>query len=278
MSQIKIVTDSTAFLEKDVLERYDIEVVPLHVNFTGESILDGTIDSAAFFDKLKKSSTIPSTSQPSPGDFARIFKESIEEGKEIIAILISSGISGTVESAKTAAKMVDPSRISIIDSLSTSGGLAFLVSAAAQAAEEGKAREKIVALLEDLKNKLQVLFVPESLHYLKKGGRIGGAQALLGTILQIKPILFFSEGKIEVYEKVRTMKKALQRLADELPPASAGLQVAILTAEAEESTRMLKELVRKRLPDQPIKIYELSPVIATHVGPVVGLVFIKHTN
>ncbi len=278
MTQIRIITDSTAFLDKEVLEQYDIEVVPLYVNFADETIVDGTIDSATFFHKLRNSPEIPSTSQPSPGDFTQVFERLIKEGKEIISILISSGISGTVESAKTAAKMVDPSRISVVDSLSTSGGLAFLVSAAAQAAEEGKTREEIVNLLENLKNRLQVLFVPESLHYLKKGGRIGGAQALLGTLLQIKPVLFFSEGKIEVYDKVRTMKKALERLVGELPATSAGQQLALLTAEAEENTRKLEGLIRERFPDQPIIIYELSPVIATHVGPVVGLAFIRHTN
>ena len=240
MTQIKIITDSTAFLDKEVLEKYDIEVVTLYVNFADETIVDGTIDSATFFHKLRNSSEIPSTSQPSPGDFVQVFERLIKEGKEIISILISSGISGTVESAKTAAKMVDPSRISVVDSLSTSGCLAFLVSAAAQAAQEGKNREEIVALLEDLKSRQQILFVPESLQYLKKGGRIGGAQALLGTLLQIKPVLFFSEGKIEVYDKVRTMKKALERLVNELPTTIAGLQLALLTAEAEENTRKLE--------------------------------------
>ena len=278
MGRIKIVTDSTAFLSEEVLKEHDIEVVPLYVNFAKETIVDGTIDSATFFHKIKSTAEIPSTSQPSPGDFARVFEKSIKEGREIIAILISSGISGTVESAKTAAKMVDPARISVVDSLSTSGGMALLIAMAVQAAQEGKTREGIVNLLEDLKSKLRVLFVPESLHYLKKGGRIGGAQALLGTLLQIKPILFFSEGKIEVYEKVRTMKKALEKLVDELPVTGEGLQVALLTAEAEENTRILKELIGKRFPDLSVTTYELSPVIATHVGPVVGLAFIQHTG
>ncbi len=278
MKPIKIITDSTAFLDKGYLEKHAIEIVPLYVNFTEETIVDGTMDIATFFKKLKISPALPSTSQPSPGDFARVFEKLVQEDKEGIAILISSGISGTVESANTAAKMVDPTRISVVDSLSTSGGMALLISAAVHAAEEGKTRKEIVELLEILKKKLTVLFVPESLHYLKKGGRIGGAQALLGTILQIKPVLFLSEGKIDVYDKVRTMKKALERLVNELPATSEGLRVALLTAEAKENTRILKELIWKRFPNLPLKVYDLSPVIATHIGPVVGLAFIQHTN
>lgn len=277
MPQIKIITDTTAFLNKDILEQYDIGVVPLYVNFADGTIMDGTIDSAAFFHKLRKSSEIPSTSQPSPGDFAKVFERLIKKGKEIIAILISSGLSGTVESAKAAAKMVESSRISVVDSYSTSGGLALLVLAAARAAREGKSREEIVSMLEDLKGRLRVLFVPESLKYMKEGGRIGGAQALLGTLLQIKPVLFFLEGKIEVFDKVRTMKKALERMVKELPTTSEGLELFLLTAESQENTQKLGELIQKRLPGLPMEIYEISPVIATHVGPVVGLAFIQHT-
>lgn len=276
MPHIKIITDSTAFLGKEVLEQYGIEEVSLYVNFKDGTVRDGAVDYTTYFQKLLNSSEIPSTSQPSSGDFVQIFEGLLKEGKEIIAVLISSGISGTVENARAAAKMVDPSRITVVDSYSTAGGLALLVMAAAKAAQEGKSREEIVTMLEDLKTRLRVLFVPESLKYLKKGGRIGGAQALLGTLLQIKPILFLSEGKIEVFDKVRTMKKALQRIVKELPTTSEGLELFILNAESQQNVQKLGELIQERFPGLPMKVHDVSPVIATHVGPVVGLAFLQY--
>ncbi len=276
MSQIKIVTDSTAFLNKETLEQYGIEVVPLYVNFTNEIIVDGTVDNTAFFEKIRKTQEIPFTSQPSPGDFVKVFERIVQEGNEIISIHISSGISGTVESANTAAKMVDEVRISVFDSHSTSGGLAMLVMAAAKAVEEGKTRDEIVAMLKKLKSTLRVLFIPETLEYLKKGGRIGGAQALLGTLLQIKPVLCLQEGKIEPLDKVRTMKKALERIVNELPTAAEGLQAAVINAESWENSQKLVELIQERLPGIAINKYEISPVIATHTGPVVGLAFMQN--
>ncbi len=222
MSKVAVVTDSTAYLEKEVLQRYSIEVVSLYVNFPDEVIVDGSIDSTSFFEKMKRSSQMPFTSQPSPGDFVNVFERLLQEGKEVVSIHISSGISGTVESAQTAAKMLEENKISIVDSQSTAAGLAMLVQEAAAAAEQGETRESIVQLAEDLKKRLQILFVPDTLEYLKKGGRIGGAQALLGTLLKIKPILSLSQGKIEVFDKVRTMKKAMERIVAELPDSTEG--------------------------------------------------------
>lgn len=276
MAEVRIVTDSTAFLPREKLEEYNIEVVPLYVNFPDEIFIDGSIDNKIFFEKIKKTSKLPFTSQPSPGDFLKVYEPIINNGDEIVSIHISSGISGTVESAATATKMLETDRISIVDSLVTSDGLAMLAIAAAEAAREGKARDEIVTMLEQLKKKIRILFVPATLEYLKKGGRIGGAQALLGTILQIKPVLMFKDGKIEVFDKVRTMKKALRRIVDELPEKGQDLQIAILQAEAGETVGVLKGLIEERLPGAAVEIVELSPVIGTHAGPgVVGLAFLQ---
>lgn len=277
MSQIALVTDSTASLDQEKLEKHRIEVVPLYVNFPDEVLVDGSIDSAHFFKKVRASTKLPFTSQPSPGDFVKVYEKLIREEKEIISIHISAGISGTVESANSAAKMVDESRISVVDSQFTSAGLAMLVLAASRAAEEGKTREEIVALLEELKGKTQILFVPDTLEYLRKGGRIGGAQALLGTLLNIKPVLYFSGGRVEVFDKVRTMKKALQRIVEELPSDKEGLQLAILTAETSlKNISLLEKLLQERLPGIIIEECELSPVISIHAGPgVLGLAFMQ---
>ncbi|HHT46315.1 MAG TPA: DegV family protein [Firmicutes bacterium] len=278
MAQIALVTDSTAFIDREKIKKHKIEVVPLYVNFPDEVLEDGSIDNALFFKKLRSSPKLPFTSQPSPGDFVKVYERLVKEGKEIISIHISSGISGTVESANSAAKMVDPSRISVVDSLFTSGGLAMMVLNASSAIDEGKTREEIVELLEKMKRNTHILFVPNTLEYLKKGGRIGGAQALLGTLLNIKPVLYFSGGRVEVFDKVRTMKKALQRIVDELPSSAEGLQVGILTAETSpEHIRMILALIEERLPGMMVEKYELSPVIGTHAGPgVLGLAYMQH--
>jgi DegV family protein with EDD domain len=276
MSEVRIVTDSTAFLPKERLEEYQIEVVPLYINFPDEIIIDGKIKNKDFFEKMKKAAKLPFTSQPSPGDFFQVYERIINKGDEIVSIHISSGISGTVGSAATAMKMLGTNRISVVDSLITSGGLAMLVIAAAKAAKEGKTRDEIAAMLEVLKKKIRTLFVPATLEYLKKGGRIGGAQALLGTILQIKPILVFENGKIEVFDKVRTMKRALDRITSELPEKAENIQIAILQAEAGEAVSVLQKLIEERLPGAAVEIYELSPVIGTHAGPgTVGLVLMQ---
>lgn len=278
MAQIVLVTDSTAYITQERIEKYGIKVVPLYVNFPDEVLEDGSIDNALFFKKMRGSSKLPFTSQPSPGDFMKVYEKLIKEGKEIISIHISSGISGTVESANSAARMVDPARISVVDSQFTSAGLAMMVLYAARAVEEGKTREEIVAALEKLKSKIHILFVPDTLEYLRKGGRIGGAQALLGTLLNIKPVLYFNEGRIDVFDKVRTMKKALRRIVDELPYNTEGLQVGILIAETSPvHLQMMEELLAERLPGMTVEKYELSPVISTHVGPgVLGLTFMQH--
>ncbi len=276
MSRVRIVTDSTAYLPKENLDELLIEVVPLYVNFPDEMLVDGKIENKVFFEKMKKSAKLPFTSQPSPGDFIQVYESIINKGDEIISIHISSGISGTVGSAATAAEMLGTDRVSVVDSLSTSGGLAMMAIEAAKAAKEGKTREEIKAMLERLKKNIWILFVPDTLEYLKKGGRIGGAQALLGTILQIKPILALKDGKIEVFEKVRTMKKALERIVNELPEKAENAKIAILQAEAEETAAVLQGLIHERLPDIAPIIFELSPVIGTHAGPgTVGLVFLQ---
>jgi len=279
MAGVRIVTDSTAYIPKEVLEGHKIEIVPLYVNFPDEVIVDGSIPNAVFFEKVEKASKLPFTSQPSPGDFVKVYEAILNDGDDIVSIHISSGLSGTVESAAQAKKMLAVENISIIDSLITTTGLAILVLAAAKAAREGKSREEIVLMLEDMKAKLRTFFVPDTLEYLKKGGRIGGAQALLGTILQIKPVLTVrnEDGKIDSFTKVRTMKKALERIVDELPKQASDVQyVAVLHAEAPETAVTLKSLLQGRLPDLEIETYELSPVIGTHTGPgVVGYSFVR---
>lgn len=274
MAPVRIVTDSTAFLEKEMLERYNITVVPLYVNFENEVILDGSISNASFFDKLKNAAKMPFTSQPSPGDFVKVFEKIIEDGDDIVTLVISSGISGTYDSAINAAKLVDTKRIAVVDTTLTSGALAMLVKEAAEAATQGKTKEDIVALIEDKKRRLRIFFIPDTLEYLKKGGRIGGAQALLGTLLKIKPVLYLNNGKVETYDKVRTMKKAMERIIDEIPAVKGPFTLTIIHGEAFDTANKMKDMIVERFPEVEVIINEISPVIGTHAGPgVVGLCF-----
>lgn len=274
MAVVRIVTDSTAFLDQETVDKYNIAIVPLYVNFENEVIIDGSVSNAAFFDKVRSSAKMPFTSQPSPGDFVKVFENIIADGNDIVTIVISSGISGTYESALNAAKMVGLNRIAVIDSLSTSGGLAMLVKEAAEAAAQGKSKEEIAAIVEAKRSQIRIFFVPDTLEYLKKGGRIGGAQALIGTLLKIKPVLHLRNGKVDSFDKVRTMKKALERIIEEIPPAKGAFPLYLLHAEAPETVETLKNMVKERFPQALITISELSPVIGTHSGPgVVGISF-----
>ena len=277
MASVRIVTDTTAYLSKEEIEEYNIEIVPLYVNFPDEVIVDGSIPNAVFFDKVDKAAQLPFTSQPSPGDFVEVYEKILSAGDEIISIHISLGLSGTTESATAAKKVLDAEGISVIDSYHTTAGLAILVITAARAAKEGKSRIEIAEMLEEMKKRTQTFFIPATLDYLKKGGRIGGAQAFLGTILQIKPILYLNNGKIDAFTKVRTMKKALERIVEELPEKAEDVMLmAVMHAEAEETAAALKGLIQQRLPGiEDVMIYPLSPVIGTHTGPgVVGFSFI----
>ena len=270
MPEIALVTDSTAYLSEEEINRYGITVVPLTVNFHDGFIYDGIVDTGEFFTRVDRSDKLPFTSQPAVGAFVEVFERLIGAGKEVISILLSSGLSGTFESARGAASMVDPNKITIIDSRTTSAALAFLVLAAAQWAEEGVDHAKISTRVQQATTEIGSFFIPDTLEYLKKGGRIGGAQALLGSLLQIKPVLYFLEGKIEVLDKVRTRRKAIRRMLSELPRERKHLKVAVVHCAALEDAVEVKNMILEMAPHALVEIREFGPVLSTHGGP--GLV------
>lgn len=277
MNRIALVTDSTAYLTSEEVLRHGITVVPLTVNFEDGFIIDEIVDTGEFFDRVNRSKKLPFTSQPAPGQFVEIFRSLVEQGREVISIHVSSGLSGTFDCARGAASMVDPGKISVVDSRTTSAPLAFLALAAARWAEEGLSRAEISARLEQATGELGSLFIPDTLEYLKKGGRIGGAQALLGSLLQIKPVLHFSGGKVEILDKVRTRRKAIHRMLAELPRESKYLQVAVIHCAAQEDAAAIEKMIQEMTPHARIEIRELGPVLSTHGGPgLVGLGFWAH--
>ncbi|MGQ9625999.1 MAG: DegV family protein [Anaerolineae bacterium] len=278
---IKIVTDSTAYLLPDQIQKYDIRVVPLKVLFGERSFREGVeLSTEEFYRMLAESKELPTTSQPSSGEFLEIYSELASAGHEIISIHISSKLSGTISSATDARKMLlekEPeAKIAIVDSLSTSAGLAMEVLAAAHAAQEGRSAEEILTVLENMVKEIKLFFVVDTLEYLHRGGRIGGAAALFGTLLKIKPILHLKDGRVEPLDRARTKRKALQRLLELAEEEIGGCPAHIILAhgDAFEDMVALEEEVRARLNFLDIQRTEIGPVIGTHAGPgVVGLAF-----
>lgn len=271
MANIAIVTDSTAYLPKVFIESNNIKVVSLKIHWDDDDFIDGvSITPAEFYKRLEKSSTIPTTSQPSMEEFLRIFEELAPHCDGIVVPLISSGISGTVASAQAAVTEFSQVPVEIIDSRSTSAGLALVVIAIAQAVSEGKSLEEIKRLADSIVERMKIFFVVDTLEYLHKGGRIGGASRFLGTALSIKPILYFDEnGKIDGLEKVRIKNKALKRIL-ELTVEGIGDKKAVISlihANALKEVEQFRNEVQGYFPENQIDVYDLSPVIGTHVGP-----------
>lgn len=278
MAEVKIITDSTAYLPPELIARYGIRVVPLKVVFGAEAYAEGVdISNEEFYSKLMEASTLLTTSQPSVGDFLQVYGEVTREGVPILSIHISSKLSATVSTALTAKGELPQAQIEVVDSLSTSMGLGMVVLAAARAADEGQSLSQIRAATEKVIRSMNLFFIVDTLEYLRKGGRIGGAAALVGTALRIKPVLYLKEGQIEVLAKVRTKRRALKRLLELMAERMLGgtsVHIAIIHAHAAEEATALEKEVRARFNCAEIYLSELGPAIGAHVGPrAIGLAF-----
>jgi len=271
MSTIAIVTDSTANLPQEWVKQYSIEVVPLKIHWGDENYRDGIdLTPAEFYAKLAHSKAWPTTSQPSMQDFLDIFQRIAEHADGIIVPLISSGISGTVASAQMAAQEFSLVPIEIIDTHITSMGQILIILAIARAIEQGKSLQEVKQLGEEIAHKLRVFFAVDTLEYLHRGGRINGAARYLGTALNIKPILYFNEeGKIDALERVRTKRKALQRIIELAEQQANGkpVHVGIVHANAPQLAQEFQADVQQRLRCEEVFTVEFSPVIGVHVGP-----------
>jgi len=271
MAKIAIITDSTAYLEKDYVKKHNIQVIPLNLHWDEDTFKDNVdISADEFYDRLNASSTLPTTSQPTYGEFKVIFKKYAADYDGIIVALISSGISGTIDSALMAQKEFKDIPVEVIDTKTTAGGLAIVVKAIAAAVESGKSLQEVSALARTISASVCTYFVVDTLKYLHKGGRIGGASRYFGTALSIKPILYLNEeGKIEAFEKVRTKKKAVGRLLELAVEKAAGEKcyVAIYHAQALQEAETMRDEIQEKLDCYEVGIYPLSPVIGTHVGP-----------
>jgi len=274
MGIVKIITDSTVYLPERYKKDLLIDEIPLHVIW-GEQIYRDNVDITPdqFYERLSKEKTMPTTSQPSPQEFVELYQEFLDDGMDILSIHISSNLSGTFESAQKAKEILGADNITVVDSRFTSLGTGFQAIAAAKRAQEGASLQECTRAAENLRKNTHIYFVVSTLEFLRRGGRIGGAAAFLGSALQLKPILFIDDGKIEAYEKVRTLSKALQRnveIFQEKIKDHQPVYLGFAQATAPESTAVLKEEIFSRFPaDHFCEVVEagLSPVIGVHAGP-----------
>lgn len=279
-SEVAVVTDSTAYIPPDLVAKHNLRVIPQIVNWEGESLLDDVdIKPQAFYERLKSATEMPTTSQPSIQQFVDFFTEASKDAQSIVGVFVSDELSGTLNSAHGAARELKDLPIEIVDSRSTSMGLGLITLAAAQAAESGLSRVEVAQAAQALVDRVRVLFVVDTLEFLHRGGRIGGAQRLMGSVLSIKPVLHLQDGRIEPLTSVRTKRKAIQRMleiAEEETLGKGDLHVSVLNAVAEEEAQFITEQVKNRLDPVTTIQAELSPAIGVHVGPgTVGLAYYK---
>lgn len=268
-AEIKIVTDSTAYLSPEDIAKYDVHVVPLKVIFGADAYSEGIdITTEEFYRRLAASRTFPTTSQPSVNDFTRVYSELAQGGHPILSIHISSRLSGAINSATAAMVELPQAQIEVVDSLSIA--MKLLIPPAAEAAKRGLPLPQLKDSIEKLNTSINAVGALDTLEYLWKGGRIGGAKALLGTMLRIKPVLAFEGGELKVLAKTRTTRRAIQyilELMGERVKESVPIHAIVVHTHAIEPALALKEEVQARFNCAEFGIVELGPVLGTHIGP-----------
>ena len=271
--KVKVVVDSTAYIPKEMLNENDISVISLNVLLDGESYREVDLENEFFYKKMDESNEIPKSSQPSIEEMKNVFLSIAKDGYDIVGIFISSKMSGTYSTAHLVRDIVleeyPNTNIELIDSKSNCMQMGFSAIQAGRAAKKGESIEKVVEEAKKVINSSRFLFVPETLKYLKKGGRIGSASALFGTILQIRPILTVENGETSVYDKVRIKKKAveviLKKVLDDMTERGLG-EVIVHHINCEEEGLNLAKRLEKEL-KIPVKIQSIGAIIGLHVGP-----------
>jgi DegV family protein with EDD domain len=283
MGRFAVVTDSTSNLTPGLDEEYDVDVMVQNIHWGDDTFLDGvTLKADAFYRRLKERKDFPKTSQPSAGAFIAFFEEVAErrQVETILGVFVSSEMSGTLASALQAKADLAIKRpdlhIELVDSRSVSMGLGFQALVAARALKAGKTLQETLALVKQCYDSMDAIFAVDTLEYLHRGGRIGGAARLLGSALNLKPVLTIVDGRIESLEKVRSRRKSLRRVVEIIEERWAGRQpteIAIIQAEAGDDLPWFTDLVESRIPCEISCTRILTPVVGTHGGPgTIGLV------
>lgn len=279
MSKVAIVTDSSPYIPDHIIQENKIHVVPLTVIWGDENFYDGVdITPVQFYQRLDKAKVMPSTSQPSVADFEVLFRSLHEEGYDILAVLISEELSGTISSATQAKKMLPDANIEIINSKTLAMALGFLVLEAARAANQGASLSECKRLVENALDKVGVIFVLDTLEFLHRGGRIGAAKRFMGTLLNVKPVLAIEDGLVVPLDSVRTQKKALERIVELIEERTQGhknVRLATLHANNADTAQFVLDNALEKIPAIEQVFSEVSPVIGTHAGPgAVGLAYL----
>jgi len=271
--RIAIVTDSTADLPAQLVKSRGITVVPLTLDFEGRSLLDGIeIRPSEFYRKLPNATTHPTTSQPSPARFAEAYAGLLDDDTDVVSIHISEKLSGTYASAVQGAEMTDPKRVYVVDSQLVSMSLGLLTLAATQVAAQGGDAGAVVQRVTEMREQVHTYFSVATLEFLRRGGRIGRASAMLGSVLQVKPVLCIRDGLVTPLERVRTFERALQRVVELTREVDRGSGLCVIVGHADaesDAERVARDLepVAETLMIQP-----LGPVVGAHAGPgVVGV-------
>lgn len=275
-----VVTDSTAYIPKEIRDKLNIRMVPLSVVFGNETYREEIdINTIEFYDKIRNERALPKTSQPALGDFVKTFEELSKEYDAVISIHLSSGISGTLAGAKQAGEMVEEIEVYTFDSEISCMVQGFYVLRAAEMAQAGVHPDEILKELNVMKETTRAYFMVDNLDHLHRGGRLNGFERVIGSVLQVKPILHFENKVIVPYEKVRTRKKAMKRIADMLQEDAnkyAKLQATIIHANNEQEAITWKNELEALLPNVQFTISYFGPVIGTHLGEgSMGLGWVK---
>lgn len=271
MSPVTILTDSSAYLPHELIAKYPIKVVPLTLNWEGETYRDGIdIQAGEFYQRLSKSKTLPTTSQVSTGEMLTNVNGLLSAGQDVLILPISSGISSTYQSALGVMNEFPSKRVALMDTRLVSMALGFQVLTAARAAASGSSLAECEQAARRAYGQIGVYFIVDTLKYLAAGGRINTAKRLLGTTLDIKPILAILDGKIELVSSVRTRKKAMDAMLDLVEKGIGGrspVRISVFHAMAEELASELMDIVKQRFSPIELILAEVSPVIGAHVGP-----------
>lgn len=280
--KVAIVTDGTCSLTPAQGEQLGVHVAPVYVNFDNKTYKAGVdLEASEFYRLMHASKKLPTTSQPTAADFINLYTRLADEVDEIVTVVISHHMSATLQSAEMAKEQFTKVPVHIIDSESVSLGLGMMAIAAARVAAQGQDAKAVIQLVEEIKRRIKVIFTVDTLEYLHKGGRIGGATAFLGSALSIKPILYIKDGRIEPLEKQRSRKRSVARLLKimEEKVGSAEVNVAILHGNIPDEAHELEQQIRGRFNCVELVTSEMGPVIGVHAGPgTLGLVFYSLTD
>jgi DegV family protein with EDD domain len=278
MPGIRFVADSTADLSPEYVAAHGIRIVPLKVIFGEEVLVDGVdITAEAFYDKMRRSTRNPTTSQPSPAEFEQAFRDAAADGSSVVCTTMSSEMSGTYGAAVTAREQLPDLDIHVIDTRNVTVGHWAVICAAVDCADQGGSVSDVLGTIEEVMRRQRTVFTVETLEYLRRGGRIGGARALLGSVLNIKPVLQILDGRIEPFDRVRTYPRALDRICDDVISATGegGRPARVVLGHADklEDCQMLARRLAPHCDGEP-QIIEIGPIVGCHAGPgTIGVSF-----